>query len=175
MAVDDRASKLAADVVELIAKVRHIAGGIFVTRDDLINRIDDDRLKMHVLTPPDDDLCQLIHRERLASEIPHDEIAGAWMHRHSLCSIDVLQSVDERFRHFHPRNSPPDAMASASCISQKDLPAFEGPVRIALCPSRRMPSIRTGFRGGGSSMTVLSGRKGGRSSCCSSVHASHAR
>ena len=97
VAVDDRASQLAADVVELIAEVRHIAGGIFVTRDDLVNRIDDDRCEVHVLTPPDDDLCQLIHRKRLASEIPHDEIAGAGVHRHALCPVDVFQSVDERF------------------------------------------------------------------------------
>lgn len=40
VAVDDRASQLAADVVELIAKVRHIAGGILVARDDLVNRVD---------------------------------------------------------------------------------------------------------------------------------------
>ena len=96
MAVDDRASQLAADVVELIPEVRHIAGSILVARDDLVNRVDDDRLKMHVLTPPDDDLCQLIHRERLAPEIPHDEIAGAWMHRHTLCPVDVLQPIYKR-------------------------------------------------------------------------------
>ena len=96
VAVDDRASQLAADVVELISKVRHIAGGVLIACDDLVNGVDDDRREVHILTPPDDDLCQLIHRERLAPEIPHDEIAGAWMHRHALCPVDVLQSVDER-------------------------------------------------------------------------------
>lgn len=59
MAVDYGASQLSADVVELISEVRHIAGGILVTRDDLVNRVDDDRFKMHILTPPDDDLASL--------------------------------------------------------------------------------------------------------------------
>ena len=96
VAVDDRASQLAADVVELIPEVRHIAGGILIARDDLVNGVDDDRREIHVLTPPDDDLRQLIHRKCLAPEIPHDEIAGAGVHREILCLIDMLQSVDER-------------------------------------------------------------------------------
>ena len=92
---------------------------------------------MHILTPPDDDLRQLVHGERLAPEIPHDEIAGAWMHRHALCPVDVLQPIYKRLLvdfqidiEHTPLHALPAEEAPAGSNRQRQLHQPEGLARL---------------------------------------------
>ena len=74
MAVNDSAVQLGSDLVELVAEMRHLIGAVFIAGDDLVDRIDDDRRVILLLRPADQLGRQLIHGDRLSSQVPDVDI-----------------------------------------------------------------------------------------------------
>ena len=53
MAVYDRAAKLCADLIELVAEVCHLISAVLIAGDDLINWVDDDSDVVFLGSPSD--------------------------------------------------------------------------------------------------------------------------
>lgn len=74
MAVDRRAGEFGADLVELVAEVGHLLRAVFIARNDLVDRVDDDRQIPLVPRPADELRSELVHREALPAQVPDVDI-----------------------------------------------------------------------------------------------------
>lgn len=74
MAVYHRAAKLRADLVELVAEVRHLVGGILVAGYDLVDRVDDYRKVISLCGAAYQLRRELVHRHGLAAQVPDVDI-----------------------------------------------------------------------------------------------------
>ena len=97
VAVDGSTSGLGADAVKLVAESAHVRRIIFIAGDDLVNRVDNDRIQPLVSHPPDHLWHQLIQRNRVASQIPDHDVLGVF-HRNLKSLIDLEKTVDGRGR-----------------------------------------------------------------------------
>ena len=75
MAVDRAAPGFRADLVELVAEGAHLRGVVFITRDDLVDRVDNNSVEMLIPDAADELRYQLIQRNGMTAEVPeHDTV-----------------------------------------------------------------------------------------------------
>ena len=92
VAVDHSAAQFRTNLIELITEMRHLVSTVFVTGDDFINRIYNDSNIILLCCTPDQLRRQLIHRNRLATQIPYIDIRQiARLPPH--CRINILKTM----------------------------------------------------------------------------------
>ena len=74
VAVDHGRPQVGAYNVELVAKVRHLVCTVFITGNNLINRIDNDRDVVFFGCPTNELWRQPVHRHALSSQVPDIDI-----------------------------------------------------------------------------------------------------
>ena len=74
MTVNRAASSFRADLVELIAERAHFGSVVLVARDDLVDRVDDDRVEMLIPDTAHQFRYQLIQRNGVTAQVPNDDV-----------------------------------------------------------------------------------------------------
>ena len=95
VAVDNRAAEFRTNFVKLIAEPCHLVGAVFVARDDLVNRVDDNGNVILLCRPANELRREFIHWNGLAAQVPHINVAGVLRLPAEAC-INVLQTVQAR-------------------------------------------------------------------------------
>jgi hypothetical protein len=92
VAVNEAASALRRDLVEVVAEARHVAGGVLVAREDLVDGVEDYHRVAPVLRAADELRRELVERHRLAAQVPrvyHVEVRG----RYAELPVDCGEAV----------------------------------------------------------------------------------
>ena len=93
VAIDHCTAKLCTHLVKLVTEVRHLVRTVLISCDDLIDRVNDDGNIVLFCSPPDQFWCQLIHRDRLTSQIPDiDVLQVLWLFYTHSC-IHIFETV----------------------------------------------------------------------------------
>ena len=70
VAINHRTAQLRAHLVKLVAEMCHLVSTVFIARDDLVNRVDDDSNVLFFLRPPNQLRGKPVHRFGHATQIP---------------------------------------------------------------------------------------------------------
>src|SRR3712207_8590592 len=97
MAVDGAAPGLRAYLVELVTERAHFGGVVLIARDDLVNGIDDDGVKVLIPHTADEFRHKLIERNGVTSEVPYHN-AVRIIYRQTEHLVDFEESVDRACR-----------------------------------------------------------------------------
>ena len=98
VAVDHGTAELCADLVKLVAEVRHLIGAVLVARDDLVYRVDHYCYVVLFLRSAYELWCKLIHWHTASSQVPDvyfAEVVGLDLHRcvHVFKTVQAACSV----------------------------------------------------------------------------------
>ena len=92
VAVDYRTPEFGADLVKLVAKMRHLICAVFIACDDFINRVNDNGDIVFLRSASDELRRELIHRNRLAAQVPHIDVMQVFRSPAERC-IDIFKTV----------------------------------------------------------------------------------
>ena len=86
-----------ANLVELVAERAHFGGVVLITRDDLVNGIDDDGVEVLIPYTADEFRHKLVERNGMASEVPyHDAVRVLYGQTESI--VNLKESIDRACR-----------------------------------------------------------------------------
>ena len=92
MAVNRSSPQLRTYLVKLVAEFRHLVCGVFITGDDLVDRVNDNCFVMPVLGPSDQLWSQLIHGQAPSPEVPYINVTNAvWACSQGI--VDIPEAV----------------------------------------------------------------------------------
>ncbi len=139
MAVNRAAPGLRAYLVELVTERAHLGGVVLVTRDNLVNGIDNDSVKVLIPHTADEFRYKLVKRYGMTSEIPdYDTVRILYGKTQCLvylekavdraCRIDLKVHIeDSAFFAGKPSQGLPSAIAMQSSMRRNDFPALDEP------------------------------------------------
>ena len=93
MAINNSASALGDNLVKLVAELRHLVGRVLVAGNDFIDGVNDGSDESFILYPSNQFPCQLIHRLRLAAQVPYLYVADIFG-RNAQGFIYILEPVE---------------------------------------------------------------------------------
>ena len=97
MAVDGAAPGLRANLVELVTERAHFGGVVLIARDNFVNGIDDDSVKVLIPYTADEFRNKLVERYGVTSEVPHHDAVRIFDGQ-TECLVDFEKSVDRACR-----------------------------------------------------------------------------
>lgn len=97
MAVDGAAPGLRANLVELVTECVHFGGVVFIARDDFVNGIDDDSVKVLIPHTADAFRHKLVERYGVTSEVSHHDAVRV-LDGQTERLVDFEESVDRTCR-----------------------------------------------------------------------------
>ncbi len=74
MAVNRRAASFVAYAVKLVAEGRHIRSAVFITGDNLVDRVDDNGVQAHIFHTANQLGHQLVQRHRMPAQVPENDV-----------------------------------------------------------------------------------------------------
>ena len=92
MAVDHAAGQTVGNTVELIAEHGHLISTVLIAGDDLVNGINDNGSISGFLGSPDELWCKLVHRFRLATQVPDVNVLRMRL-LDVQCLVHVIEAV----------------------------------------------------------------------------------